>query len=60
MSDDMLRSVIPIYAFIVFNFLAVLAALAWAWRSRSFTGMDETMRQLFLHDDGPHEENHHG
>ncbi|HVO20533.1 MAG TPA: hypothetical protein VMU15_14835 [Anaeromyxobacter sp.] len=56
----MLRSVIPIYAFIVFNFLAVLAALAWAWRSRSFTGMDETMRQLFLHDDGPHEENHHG
>jgi hypothetical protein len=60
MSDDMVRSVLPIYLFIGFNFLAVATALAWAYRRGSFSGLDDTMRQLFLHDDEPREENHNG
>jgi hypothetical protein len=60
MSGELVRSVLPIYAFIIFNFVAVAAALVWAVRRRTFTNMDDTMRQLFQGDDGPREENHNG
>lgn len=60
MSTELWRSVVPIYAFMIVNFVTVAAALAWAFRRKLFTASEDEMRRAPLHDDLSHEENGNG
>ncbi len=60
MSTELWRSVVPIYAFMIVNFVAVAAALVWAARRRLFSASEEQLRRAPLHDDSPFQEKDHG
>ena len=59
MSVELWRSVVPIYAFMFLNVMAVTAAFLWAGRRRLFTNEDE-LRHLPLREDLAPEEDHNG